>query len=109
MAPLLPGKVADRSVTARDNRLLLEAVLWKVRTGAPWRDLPDGFGPWNRPLRRFRRWATSGVVQRLFKTTSGNPDLEVVLIDGAIASVHQKAAGAKGAPGTSAWAAPAAS
>jgi len=62
----------------------------KVHTGAPWRDLPDGFGPWNRPFRRFRRWAASGVVQRLFETISGDPDLEVVLIDGAIVPVHQK-------------------
>ena len=109
IAPPLPGKATDRGVTARDNRLFLEAVFQKVGTGAHWRDLPDGFGKWNRQFRCCRRWATSGVVQRLFQALRGDPDLEVVLIDGAIVLVHQKAAGAKRAPIASAWAAPAAS
>ena len=47
IAPLLPGKASDRGVTAKDNRLFLEAVLWRVRAGAPWRDLPAEFGNWN--------------------------------------------------------------
>ena len=55
--PFLPGTVRDVGVTAKDNRLFLEAVLWKVRVGAPWRDLPPGFGEWNSVFRRFRRWA----------------------------------------------------
>ena len=45
--PLLPGKASDCGVTAKDNRLFLEAVLWRVRVGSPWRDLPSGFGGWN--------------------------------------------------------------
>ena len=54
--PLLPGKASDCGVTAKDNRLFLEAVLWRVRVGSPWRDLPSGFGGWNSIFRRFRRW-----------------------------------------------------
>ena len=54
---------------------------------------------------RFRRWAASGVLQRLFETLCGDPDLEYVLIDSTTVPVHQKAAGAKGALGASAWAA----
>ena len=96
MAPLLPGKVTDRGVTAKDNRLFLEALFWKVRTGSPWRDLPDRFGKWNSQFRRFRRWSVSGVFERLFEALRGDPDLEYVLIDGTIVSVHQKASGAKG-------------
>jgi transposase len=94
--PLLPGSVRDRGRTARDNRLFLEAVLWKVRVGGPWRDLPKGFGEWNSIFRRFRRWAQRGVFQRLFEAVSGDPDFEYVLVDGTIISVHQKASGAKG-------------
>ncbi len=93
---LLPGTNRDRGVTAKDNRLFLEAVLWKVRVGGPWRDLPLGFGEWNSIFRRFRRWAQRGVFQRIFEAVSGDPDFEYVLIDGTIISVHQKASGAKG-------------
>ena len=96
IAPLLPGKASDCGVTAQDNRLFLEAVLWRVRTGAPWRDLPSGFGAWNSIFRRFRRWALAGVFDRIFKVLSGEPDFEYILIDGTIVSVHQKASGAKG-------------
>jgi len=96
IAPLLPGKASDCGVTARDNRLFLEAVLWRVRTGVPWRDLPSGFGSWNSIFRRFRRWAVAGVFERIFNILSGEPDFEYLLIDGTIVSVHQKASGAKG-------------
>ena len=93
---LLPGTTRDRGVTAKDNRLFLEAVLWRVRVGGPWRDLPPGFGEWNSVFRRFRRWAQGGVFQRIFEALSGDPDFEYVLVDGTIISVHQKASGAKG-------------
>ncbi len=96
LEPHLPGKVRDSGVTAKDNRLFLEAVFWRVRTGSPWRDLPPGFGNWNSQFRRFRRWAKAGVFDRLFNAVSGDPDLEYALIDGTIVQVHQKATGAKG-------------
>ncbi len=94
--PLVPGSVRDSGVTARDTRLFLEAVLWRVRVGGPWRDLPPGFGAWNSVFRRFRRWAQGGVFQRIFEAVSEDPDFEYVLIDGTIISAHQKASGAKG-------------
>jgi len=94
--PLLPGSIGDRGRTAKDNRLFMEAVLWKVRVGGSWRDLPPGFGVWNSVFRRFRRWAQRGVFQRLFEAVSGDPDFEYVLVDGTIVNVHQKASGAKG-------------
>ena len=92
----LPGKVSNAGATAKDNRMFLEAVFWRVRTGSPWRDLPPAFGHWNSQLRRFRRWARSGVFESLFKAMSGDVDLEYALIDGTIVQVHQKATGAKG-------------
>ena len=94
--PLVPGTVRDSGVTARDTRLFLEAVLWRVRVGGPWRDLPPGFGAWNSVFRRFRRWAQGGVFQRIFEAVSDDPDFEYALIDGTIISTHQKASGAKG-------------
>jgi transposase len=98
VASLLPGKVSDRGVTAKDNRLFLEAVLWRVRTGQPWRDLPSNFGNWNSVFQRFRRWVRAGVFERLFERLSGEPDFEYALIDGKIATAHHKASGVKGDP-----------
>src|SRR3954466_1658813 len=93
---LLPGKKSDRGVTAKDNRLFLEAVLWRVRAGLPWPDLPAEFGNWNNVFKRFRRWVRTRVFDRIFKALSGEPDFEYAMIDGTIVTVHQKASGAKG-------------
>ncbi len=71
-------------------------MLWRVRTGSPWRDLPSGFGNWNSVFQRFRRWVRAGVFDRLFERMLDEPDFEYALIDGTIVSVHQKASGAKG-------------
>ena len=96
LEPHLPGKVSDAGVTAKDNRLFLEAVFWRVRTGSPWRDLPPAFGHWNSQFRRFRRWSKAGVFESLFKAMSEDVDLEYALVDGTIVQVHQKATGSKG-------------
>ncbi len=61
IAPLPPGKATDRGVTAR-NSLFLEAVFRRVGTGAPWRDLPPGFGQWNSQFRCFQPWANSRAL-----------------------------------------------
>ena len=96
VAPLLPGKVGDPGRTAADNRLFLEAVLWIVRVGAPWRDLPECFGNWNSAFQRFRRWAKSGVFDRVFHALSADADVEYVILDGTIVRVHQHGTGARG-------------
>ena len=98
VAPLLPGKASDSGVTAKDNRLFLEAVLLRVRTGLPWRDLPSDFGNWNSVFQRFRRWVRAGVFERIFERLSGEPDFEYALIDGTIVTAHHKASGARGGP-----------
>ena len=96
IAPLLPGKPGDPGRSAADNRLFVEAVLWLVRTGSPWRDLHERFGNWNSVFRRFRRWAQKGVFESLFKSLSDDPDFEYAIIDGTIVRVHQHGAGARG-------------
>jgi transposase len=63
---LLPGREGSVGVTAADNRLFVEAVLYRYRTGMPWRDLPGRFGDWKNVHRRFSRWAKSGVWQPSF-------------------------------------------
>ena len=104
MSGLVSGRPETPGSTGRDNRLFVEAVLWVVRTGAPWRDLPAVFGPWNSAFRRFSRWAAKGVWDRIFAAASGeplgstsdDPDFEYLILDSTIVRAHQHAAGAKG-------------
>jgi transposase len=96
IAPLLPGKAGDPGRRGADNRLFLEAVLWLVRAGAPWRDLPPRFGKWGTVWKRFRRWAEKGVFERIFEALSKDPDFEYALIDGTIVKVHRHGTGARG-------------
>ena len=105
--PIVPGKATDPGVTAADNRLFPEAVLWRIRTGSPWRDLPERFGNWNSVFKRFRRWAVSGVFERVFNVLSDDFDFECVFIDGTIVSAHRKASGARGGPAARGSAGPA--
>ena len=92
---LLPGKATDCGVTAKDNRLFVEAVLWIGRTGAPWRDLPAELGNWHTTYTRFSRWSKSGVWDRVFEAISQDRDEEEVMIDSTAVRAHQHAAGAK--------------
>jgi transposase len=73
--PHLPGKASDTGATAKDNRLFLEAVFWRVRTVSQWRDLPPAFGNWKSQLWRFRRWAKARAFENLFNATGGSPTL----------------------------------
>ena len=70
-------------MTAKDNRLFVEAVLYRYRAGIPWRDLPERFGPWKAVHTRFSRWAESGVWEKLFKALA-NP---LSGVDGGIGSI----------------------
>jgi len=90
---LLPGRAGDPGVTARDNRLFIDAVLWIARTGAPWRDLPERFGNWNSAWRRFDRWCRKGAWLRIVEALK-DPDLEWLILDSTVIRAHQHAAGA---------------
>jgi transposase len=93
---LLPGKASDCGVTAKDNRCFLNAVMWILRTGAPWRDLPPEYGRWHTVYTRFSRWTKKGVWQRVLTAIAHDPDFEWLAIDSTIVRAHQHAAGAKG-------------
>ena len=92
---MLPGREDTVGVTAIDNRLFVEAVLYRYRAGIPWRDLPERFGDWKNVHRRHSRWAASGVWENLFKTLAVDADNEYVMIDATIVRAHQHAAGAR--------------
>ena len=91
---MLPGKASDPGVTAKDNRLFVEAVLWIARTGSPWRDLPRTLGAWNNVYKRFSRWSNDGVWHRVFGELCKEADFEEVFMDSTIVRAHQHAAGA---------------
>ena len=92
---LLPGREASVGVTAKDNRLFVEAVLYRYRAGIPWRDLPERFGAWKAVHTRWSRWAASGVWERVFKALSKDADNEYAMIDSTIVRAHQHSAGAR--------------
>lgn len=94
----LPGKESDCGVTAKDNRLFIDAVMWIGKTGAPWRDLPESYGKWSSVHKRFCRWAKKGVWQMIFNTLAVDADTEWLMIDSTIVRAHQHSAGGKGAP-----------
>jgi transposase len=96
IAPVIIGRPDQPGSTGRNNRMFVEAVLWIVRTGAPWRDLPEIFGNWNSAFRRFSRWSAKGVWERIFVVMSDDPDFEYLIIDSTIVRVHQHGCGAKG-------------
>jgi transposase len=70
MEPRCRGKPGDPGRSGKDNRLFVEAVLWIVRTGSPWRDLPPLLGHWNSVFTRFRDWVKADVWQRMFDAES---------------------------------------
>lgn len=101
LAPLLPPQKPATGRPAEDHRRILNAILWKVRTGAPWRDLPERYGSWSTVHSRFRRWRLAGIWDRLFAAVqqqadaAGHLDWEVHFVDSTVIRAHQHAAGAK--------------
>ena len=92
---LLPGRIGHVGGTAADNRLFVEAVLYRYRAGVPWRDLPERFGDWKNVHRRWSRWAASGVWHKVFQHLAGEADNEYAMIDSTIVRAHQHSAGAQ--------------
>ena len=91
---LLPGKEGDPGVTAKDNRLFVNAIFYVAKTGIPWRDLPERFDYWHNVFQRFNRWCKKGVFTRIFDVLR-DPDLEVLMLDSTVIRAHQHSAGQK--------------
>ena len=100
IAGFLPGRPGHVGGTAADNRLFVDAVLYRYRTGVPWRDLPERFGKGKSVHQRFGRWAKSGVRARVFPALGADGDHAYAMLDSTIGRAHQHSAGAreKGAP-----------
>ena len=102
LAPLLPPQQPKTGRPNADHRLVLNGILWKIRTGAPWRDVPERYGSWHTLYSRFRRWRLAGIWDRLFAAVqrqadaAGQVDWSVHFVDGSVIRAHQHAAGAKG-------------
>ncbi len=95
ISPHIIGDERTRGSSGEDNRMFVEAALWIVRTGSPWRDLPEVFGEWNSVFRRFSRWSAKGVWRRIFAAMSDDPDFDYLIVDATIIRAHQHASGAK--------------
>lgn len=82
--------------THRGDRLFIDAVLYRVKTGIPWRDLPPRFGPWKTVYNRFNNWSTKGMWDRIFEALQLEVDEEYLIIDGSNVRAHQDSSGGKG-------------
>ena len=94
--PLLPGADGKRSGRPRgDDRRVLNDIFFTLRTGSPWRDLPERYGPYTTVYNRFNRWAKRGVWIGLFAALAERSPQSLHLIDSSIVRAHQHAAGGK--------------
>ena len=106
MEPHCLGKPGDPGRSGDDNRRFVEAVLWIIRTGAPWRDLPLELGRWSSVHSRFDDWSKAGVFEAMLAAVADDADMEYAIVDATIVKVHRHGQGAKGGPRAKRSAAP---
>jgi transposase len=102
---MLPGKAGDPGRTA-DNRLFVNGVLWVLRSGAHWHDLPERYGKWKSVHTRFSRWAKAGVWERVFEALTKDRDNQYLMLDTTLVRAHQQAATGKGGAKIRLWGVP---
>lgn len=103
LQPLLPRRSQGRQ--AKDDRLFVEAVLFRVKTGVPWRDLPERFGSWKSVYNRFANWAARDHWATIFRELQLEVDKIGSIVDGSVVRAHQDASGGKGGSNETLWAA----
>jgi transposase len=97
---LLPPERGRKARPAKDNRQMVNAMVWVLRTGAPWRDIPPYYGPWKSVHTRFSRWVAQGVWRKVLAEFRKDADGIAYFVDATIVRAHQDAQGArkKGGP-----------
>ncbi len=102
LEPLLPDLGPRRARPWKDHRQVVNGVLWRTRTGSPWRDLPESYGCWKTVYNRHRRWSADGTWTEVLTELRRGCDLEqdrwVVAIDSTVVRAHHDAAGARHQP-----------
>ncbi len=99
--PLLPPQKPHTGCPAKDHRTIINGILWVLRTGAPWRDLPSRYGAWSTVSGRFYHWRRMGLWQQALEAlqmqadADGKLNWDIHFVDGSIIRAHQHAAGAK--------------
>lgn len=94
IAPLLPNK--PRGVPRVDDRRVINGIYWRLRSGSPWADIPERYGPYTTCYNRFVRWRKLGVWDRIFAAVSAAYDGKVQMVDSSSIRVHQHGANGRG-------------
>jgi transposase len=102
LQPVLPRQLFGPRSKIGD-RLFIDAVLYRAKTGIPWRDLPERFGPWKSVYNRFSNWSRRGIWKRIYKALQVRVDKTGSIIDGSYVRAHQDAAGGKGGSSRTVW------
>ncbi|GFI15159.1 hypothetical protein IMSAG249_00404 [Lachnospiraceae bacterium] len=87
-----PENTGKQGRPRKSNRVILNGIIWIARSGAPWCDLPERYGPWETVYSHFRKWTEDGILDNTFRLDA---ELEELSLDGSIVQVHQHSAGAK--------------
>jgi|SRR3954453_3465853 len=102
LEPLLPRRPQGRKAE-RGDRLFIDAVIFRARTGIQWRDLPERFGNWKSVYNRFRNWAAKDVWAQIFRELRIDVDDSASIVDGTVVRAHQDASGGKGGSKAMLW------
>ena len=100
---ILPGKTGDPGRSAQDNHRFLNGVMWVLRSGAHWHDLPERYGKWKTTHQRFSRWAKKGIWEAVFERLLKDPNNDYLMIDSTLVKAHQQAATGKRGRATRLW------
>lgn len=96
IVPLLPPEKTNKPRRpSKDNRLMINVMIWIAHSGVPWRDLPERYGFWNSVYSRFRKWIEDEIPDNVFRVLSLDAELDELFLDATIVKAHQHSAGAK--------------